>query len=456
LKVTGVFLLFVLAYEFAWLAYVDRLWYRRAMPLLHKTILVLGLYLTVSPALAVTPDALSVEDGFVNGKGLSFKTSLHFQTHFESARISREFVCRQSENPSLCSAEDKIILGREFDATYLQHAIVLDARIAFFEDAEFGISVPFVIQEQVSIAYAQGVGPGNSTLVTQLLQIPFHGPIRAGVGDLTFHFRVAPFHHDNGEVMPALVFDLAYTAPTAPVIRAGNTNVGAGLHQISFGVTSGYPVTARFEPYVGISSKLRYAQDPSLYIRGYNTQTLNDPGAELLLRAGLGFTPWEDVSGDFLEISVEGYARYSFEGREATMMFDAIGTSFCNLDGVPSGTLVGRCPITAYGFNPPGLPQNSNGITDVEARATFGGLFHARYRPFELFEFYLKAAFDYTTPYFLTYAVAGRDLDGNGFIESSSNEFSPVYAPELDDKGKRIKAMLTLGVLGQVGVTGRF
>ena len=441
---------------FELLAIVSRLWYRKAMFSFLKLSLVFGLCFFIAPAKAVTPHALVVQDGFTNGKGLSFQSSLHYETRIEASRISREYLCLTSANPFLCPGGNQIILGREFEATRVRHSAILDARIAFFEDTELGISVPFVLQEQTSLSYAAGVGPSNSTLANQMVQIPFYGPVRAGVGDLTFHFRVAPFHHDNGDVMPAMVFDFAYTAPTGSVHRAGNTGVGEGLHQIHFGITSGYPVRKWVEPYVGLSTKLRYAADSSLYIRGFNTQTLNDPGAQLLLRAGAGFTPWEKSSGEFVELSVEGYARYTFEGREATMLFDAIGTSLCDLDGDSLGLVDGRCPITAYQFNPPSLPQHSNGVTDVEARATFGGLLSTRYRPFEHFEFFLNVAVDYSTPYFLTYAIAGRDLDGNGFIESSSNEFSPVYAPELDDKGKRIKATQTIGVMGQVGVTGTF
>ena len=141
-------------------------------------------------------------------------------------------------------------------------------------------------------------------------------------------------------------------------------------------------------------------------------------------------------------------ASYTFEGREPTVLFETLGASPCSLDATCTAN-------TTLATSEP-----SNGITDLEGRAEFGGRAALRFRVAKFLEINLLADVGYSPAYFLTYAIAGKDLNGNGTIESSNaqgqNEYNPVYVPGIDELGSRVQAAQSIHVRVQGGISGHF
>jgi hypothetical protein len=228
-----------------------------------------------------------------------------------------------------------------------------------------------------------------------------------------------------------------------------NTNVGEGLHQLGLSLDVGYPVSSWMEPWFGIRGTIRVPSDTDLYTTGYATQTVQYPGTQLAMKGGVSMVPWSSGNQKrFLEVTMGGFVHYTFEGREPTILFESLGASPCSRDAT--------CSLnTALATN-----QSSNGVTDLEGRAEFGGNLSLRLRIADFLELNLSGDVSYTPGYFLTYAIAGIDLNGNGTIESSNaqeqNEYNPVYVPGIDELGQRIRAIQSVNIRVQGGVSGYF
>ena len=80
--------------------------------------------------------------------------------------------------------------------------------------------------------------------------------------------------------------------------------------------------------------------------------------------------------------------------------------------------------------------RETDGVTDVEQYATLSSWVGLRYQLFEWLALRTSFSLAYEFPHFITFADAGRDLDGQDQVQPTNsqgfNEFNPVYADALD------------------------
>ncbi len=103
--------------------------------------------------------------------------------------------------------------------------------------------------------------------------------------------------------------------------------------------------------------------------------------------------------------------------------------------------------------------RRTDGITDVEQYALLSSWLGVHYQLLKWVKVSAMFTFTYEMPHFLTFADAGRDLDGKNQVEARNsdklNEFNPVYNDAYDALGTRFRTGgmlmygLTLGLQGQ-------
>jgi len=199
------------------------------------------------------------------------------------------------------------------------------------------------------------------------------------------------------------------------------------------------------------------------------------------------------MDGGKRKVSIElGFGLdYVFEGREYTELFEALGTSRCSAaDGCFGSTYTFSDPkvlretvsalstevakendpakkatlqaqLDAARSDLDGAPV-TDGITDVEHYGIYSFLAALNVRPIEYFSFGVAFKLASIQPHFITFADAGKDLDGINGVETNSdvsggvNEYNPKYIKELDEIGNRFKTSEKLNWSLMFNLTGRY
>jgi hypothetical protein len=268
-----------------------------------------------------------------------------------------------------------------------------------------------------------------------------------------------------------------FRIPTAEVRKVGNTGVGEGVFGVDINTAISRRVASFIEPYFDLHGNLRFATSKSLFnMVNDETQTLEQPGHRMGLKLGLEFIPWE-VEADEKHVSIDigGGLDYTFEGREYSELFEALGSSTCRTTN--------GCWDSTYTGAPKGAGQYgqklsdsdahkfaaSDGITDVEHYNSFSFWAGVDVQPVKYVQIGLKFNLAYTTPHFITFSDAGKDLNGDGVVTEKAligynekkepiytNEYNPKYIEGLDEVGNRFRASRTIQWATMFNLSGRF
>ena len=336
----------------------------------------------------------------------------------------------------------------------------LDGRFGA-EQLELQVATPYVLQDIRQVSFANGVDERNNPLFEEVgeqrieLLNRRHYPKRQGMGDLLVGLHATFLSLDPAKAQPDFRVRAQYTAPTAPVMKRDNTEVGEGLHQILVGVEAGYAVSQGVQAHLDLSAKARLAADQELYITGFRTQHLQHPGSQARAATTVTITPWSSGNkARFMTISLGGDVLFTAAGREPSLLFDALSNSKCSEKDLAGGYL---CEATKYRV-PTTLPltargDTSNGVTDVQEHLRLGGKMEIRYRPSEHIEIVAGTRVAFTPAHFLTFARLGMDVDNSGELDNvdatyNESEYNPVYIEALDKPGNRLLASGILEVSG--------
>jgi hypothetical protein len=409
------------------------------------------------PAQAASPHRADVLGAhFSSENWFNARMELRYSLEQTTANIEREYKC--NDDSIRCPGSRGLVTARELTAERNRHTIGLDGRFAVGPNLELQVFAPYVLQDIRRVSFADGVGLDNTTLFDSVADEKIeifnrdYAPKRKGIGDMTFGLRAALLSMEADDTDPDLVVRAEYTAPTAPALKVTNVAVGEGLHQVLVGLDSGYAIAESTQAHLGVATKFRFAADQELYVTGYRTQHLENPGPQLLVDASLTFVPWSpDKEARFFLVSLGGDLRYTGAGREATLLFDALAGSRCSM--LPD------CHATDY-FAFTGVP--SNGVTDVQEHFRVGASLEIHYR-LPYFELRAGAGFGFTPGHFLSFARYGEDLDQDGEIwptveigGQNQTEYNPVYVEALDKAGSRLLASSTLEFSGFVSTAFRY
>jgi hypothetical protein len=387
--------------------------------------------------------------------------------------ILREFRCLAHDQAvvgQFCPDQSRIEDARELEVERIRQTLDLRLRLGIWRAAEFWFAVPIVLADQTKLSYAKGVTAQSSTVDPQgsdpppsLFSVPSVGPERSGVGDPSFGIRLAPLSWARDPARATWALDLALTIPArgkSGVRRADNRSVGQGLWVIDVATAVSARPVRQIEPYAGVGGTLRLPHTNSLFDDYGPTQTLVSPGHGIHTLVGVEFHPYEDRELErALTIDLGGRLAYTFEGRDYTDLFDALGTSSC--DGRDPAS---PCTLTTFDrgdIDPAtGRPRKTDGITDVEQFGTLSAWLGVRYQPIRWIALGARVDFAYELPHFLTSADAGKDLDGVNQVQASNqngdNEFNPVYSSHIDSLGSRFRTGGIRTVGFSLSLSGKF
>ncbi len=396
--------------------------------------------------------------------------SVRWDWQLRQSRISREFAC----DPTIagCPATPGIVSKPELDSHRTTHLLNVDLRLGLYHDLELRVTLPVVLSDQTDLGRAGGVGPGNSQVDdgsgNGLFQVPHTGRKRSGFGDMAVGLRWAPLAQWRQARHPTLLLDATYTAPTGQTRRAWNSAVGSGLHQVHLEVAASR--LWRFvEPYFGLFGDLRFPAPGNTLFRSYDraTQSHVGPGHAMGMVLGAEWFPWrvprpDGKPGRYAGIDTGMSATYTFRGREATDLFEALGTTTCGNNPACVGTrsLKNMAAYDRTLAGAQGGPRTLDGVTDVASYGTIGAWVGVNVQPIEYLELSLRFTYQRETSHLLTNADTGRDLDPkNGAIDwvngDGRNEYNPVFNSDIDDPGRRFRSNGTnvFGVM--IRVSGR-
>ena len=376
------------------------------------------------------------------------------------SKILREWAC-QSDNAlggtttasPLCPGGNAVLDTEQLNFSESLNILDIDLRLGLWHDLEFFATVPVIMGWSSELTFADGVSGANSlvspvvddstsggTQILSLFGVPNSSASRVGIGDLVLGFRWQPVNEERDPSMPSWMIGLSYIAPTGEARTAGGTGVGSAVHALRIETA----ISRRFgivDPYLKLGGTLRFPTSDGPFKHERTTQTLVSPGHTIDFELGTELYAWRlpSETESYLSIDVALTAGLTFEGREFTELFDALGSSGCGPDN--------NCNETRYarGEKVNGLDRRTDGVTDVEQYADLGARIGVTYRPMEHFK--VKFDFDYahTTDHFITFADAGRDLDLDGRVERRNaanqgvNEYNPFYNDHYDSFGKRFR-----------------
>lgn len=453
-----------------------------------------------------------------------FNLETRVRMEFESATISRETACVPSDasligdaaqnNPRLIvdrgrCAEPRIISNKELDFSRQTTAIDIDLRAGIYKDLEFRLRVPYVFSSVAGMNYAAGVTAANSSVdptdevigasarqfnsgdsqqqhVSNLstfngnrfFEVDGSEYERSGFADPSISLEWAPFNDERDDTKAKLLFGMAYKMPIAPVKAAGNTNVGEGMHELSWRIAS----SKRFnwiEPYFGLQYYLPFAATDSPIQRvdkNNQGQVFANPPQRGNITVGTEFIPHENTeTGARYGIDLRFTFGYTSEGRNYTQLFDHMTNSSCNgkslgdvlpqfddqgqlsnLDDVACSWIVRQPsnadPVPIYNLGEAlgdNSAWNTDGIMTVESYASFTGMLGVYLQPTKYFQLKGNVALTHNQEHFLSNARTGRDADDA--LESSPDdtvdlegadatiEKNPVFNPTYDQTGNRFR-----------------
>ena len=436
-------------------------------------VVTLALVLAVPARAAEVTQVLDAFDGQKTFQGILGVRYVHTQ---RSALVLREWICQTNDavdssgrNP-LCPSGNQVVDTRQLVYHEAMNVLNIDLRAGLWHDLELYLTLPLVMSSSTTLEYDDGVSAGNSLvdsdgLSPALFDVPYGSPSRAGFGDMTLGLKFAPFHGDRDRFYPSWVLGVEYQAPTGSTHTAGGSAVGSALHVLTLYTAISRRFMRIAEPYFKLSGTLRFAdnRDPSaeeksaetLYRNERETQTLWSPGHSLGLMLGTELYPWREPSEDqpYISVDVGFTAEFTFEGRETTELFDALGTSHC----APPDC--GRTRYKRGETAPDGSPRRTDGVTDVEQYGRFGVNAGVGYQAMEHLRVRLGFSYRHTTSHFITFADAGRDTDGSGQVDSPNhqgvNEYNPFYNESYDDFGNRFRVDESNAYEMQLSIEGK-
>lgn len=451
-------------------------------------VIVAGAILTASaPALAAFP--VATVEGITSERKLpELHLGVGFDQTYERASISREFV------EGGAGGEPREF--RELEYESIRRELLIQARMGIVDDFELRITAPIVLQNDSSIAFAEGV-EGNSTIFGSMnaddpafvnrfpISTVPQERSRAGFGDLSAGFFWSPVTDEPARFWPTVTLGLEVTFPTgdpwdpadvsALPDQSGTGGIGSGHTTFDFSLglskRSAWGAPA-FDPYflVGfempvVNSELEdFGYDPALIGRvlaGSEIVFSEDQAKDRYYGLDVGFTlrfigaartrsPLSDYLPDFDQTNVDAdlVTRADFANPANYARFDP------NLD-VSCATGADGTPLL------PGVPCGE--FTRVEQHMQFDAHLGVRLQPSKWVTILAGASIGFQNDHFITGEDAGEDLDPanpasdvcgstscSGRINRSNSEGvderSRHFDPRYDAPGGRFRAERVLRV----------
>lgn len=464
---------------------------------------------------------MDVQDSFEDNHPFGMTFNVRYEYKSQTADILREYVDPVDKTLTL--------LNQLQAQTYVQTAH-FDLRVGLYKDLEFAVDLPLVLSQYTDIGFhpdvkkqakAAGKDPRDAVLgirdidpdpgtwekakSTTLFDLPYKGTDRSGLGDVKLGLRWSPWNLERDPGYPTWILSIMATLPTADVKRAGNTAVGGGMTWVHFNTSIARRVMTRLQPYFDFNVDVPAAASSGSLFQNYNSTTQNrvKPPTSVGVKVGTQFFPWEREHGDrYISVDLGGGFDYFLDGRDYSVLFEALGTSPCRTSN--------DCWMTTYDRDVKALKdqeakvqaafkkglltkdtyekqiknledqiaakgvadtfKRSDGITDVEAHGMLSSWFGLAYQPIKNLTLGGQLSLLWQQPHFITNADPGQDsmddvrIDSPGILDTAvtgynslgDNEYNPVYLKEIDYPGRRFKVDAVFGWSLLFTLSGRF
>ncbi len=443
------------------------------------------------PSLVQAAELTDVLDAADGDDPYDFNLEVSYERDEQWGLIQREYHCtntRWAEDGSPyqlepgspagydanCADADRIVTAREMDYRRTVNLMNLVARFGIWHDLELRVKAPFVISDRTTLDMAgtggdpkakpvqafctrgQDCSPssiyrtdaaGVPDAANSLFTLPNESPERSGLGDMSFSLLWAPWNAERDDTVATWQMEIAYLAPTASVMTADNTAVGRKMHELTFATRMSRRFS-KMDPYLGFDFTLVLNSSKSLFKDYGEGQTLVQPGNRFGIVFGSEIVPWENPKKhQRFTLDFGGRFGYQFEGRDYSPLFSALGTSTCN--DPASG-----CSLTTPNGPSSGTAEPTDGITDLEQYGQVWGWFGFNVQAAQFVKFRAQVSVSHQFAHFLTNADSGKDngreeteiIDGQetpkyraGFIDPGTSEENPVFNPNYDMMGRRLR-----------------
>jgi hypothetical protein len=407
---------------------------------------------------------------------------VRFDQDFQQATITREFVNDAG------TSDANFGTVRELDYEEIRRRLVVEARVGIVDHLELRANMPFVLQWDSSIDFAEGVEDvstvccsGNADDPTFALRFPItdvpQRRRRAGVGDLEIGLAYSPVVDGPDVAWPTLTLAAMVTVPTGErwdpadtralpsVDGTGGVGMGQTIFDLSLALTkrSAFTVPA-FDPYVVLGTRLPIAN-------GDQRDLGLDPPITARVEVGSEIALAEDrerrtyYGADFGLV-----VRYIGEGRTYSQLTDYLPDfdqtrvdrdvitygDFANPDNYSRSAADASCVTTASGdARLPGVPCGE--FTRVDDHVEVEGRLGFRIQPNRWLMLRAGVGLGFANDHLITGEAPGEDTDpasaegqmcgavpclGRINRENSrgEDERSPYYDPRYDAPGGRFFA----------------
>lgn len=401
----------------------------------------------------------------------------------KNAKITREWIQDQNGNRSALDV-------RELDFSEVTQRMLLKLRVGLYHDLELHIIAPIILQNDSSIAFAEGV-EGRSTIAgdndnSNNTAYDYRFPItdvpasreRAGFGDMTFGLSWSPFVEHKDEAWPTLTLTADIIAPTGkrrdPTDQdalpttdgAGAVGLKSTIFDLSIGLSKRMRTTApALEPYMIFGARIPIPTAAQKAV-GF------DPSASGRFTVGTELVMYEDVKKDARYALDFGFGfRYIGIGRTYSELsdylpnFNQTAPRDPNNPDLPRDTFFYDDYEDAANYNTagdgalcgtvPGVPCGE--LTRVDEHLEMRGTLALHIRPIEYAVIRAGVSYGIVTDHLITAESVGSDKDGaeaanatcgtgpcvgrvNAQNFSGEDERSAYYDPRYDTPGRRFRA----------------
>jgi hypothetical protein len=421
---------------------------------MHRLRAVLAAVTLGAPLAASAADITRIASSFEDDDPFDLFIDVGFERTQTRAKIIREQLLPDDQE------------GTRIDATEVWYKGVdarlnLDLAFGLYRDLQFSFRLPLVFQQNERWDYTSVSSDENSTIRNNCLNadgtviggcledpsrgIPLFGvpqeSFRGGLGNLHFGLAYAFFKQEKDPTKPTWIVGLNYEAPTAkqrdpsadttdPETRG---NIGDRVHKYQI-YTSFSRKLGVAEPYFRASYTIP-VRGPGIYS---NCDLRNSAPEDLGAPGNCGTGPWTrkelGIKAPELAGMLFGLELVPFEKPQKSQRFA--------LDLRAMGNYVG----SGRYYNE--LSAALGKLLTTEDYFQVGGMLGATANAAESFTIRASATFLYNTDHTLTAEEIGRDVDGNGEVDTApgSPDLNPTFDWRYDAVSRRFRAVESTSV----------
>lgn len=416
----------------------------------------------------------SVADAFEEDDPIDVNVHLGFRRSFASGSIKREVTDEASQDGR--TSRHFIEVARH---EHVRNELLLQLDVGIYHDLMAFVRLPLVLGDDRELRPPSGRAcarnntfdncealleplPDGTEMPLFALSQPLVAKRRSGLPIVDLGVAWGVINQYRSPHLATWVLIAQTSIDTGEVINpctTGDCDPGVSPGTAKLALESRWSYRYRYlEPFAGIGHTFQWVTgaEPLYYPAGEFAGAVDpDPPSRTEGRLGVAVIPWED-RGRYqrFEIDFEAAAAMISSGRDASPLFDALGTS-----DNPHLEALNFDRVGGSGREPSPVPFT--GLTNVEAHADLAFDAALVMQAARYVRFALGVGFSYLTPHLITGAPAcNADVsaapDDPRIGSCEQGILNPNYRPAIDAPGKRFRLDGQLTMRLSATATGQF